>query len=311
MSEKPLISIIIPTKDREPIFEKTLDSALKAVEGYDIEIIIVNDSKEHKVQLKESYPNVIVVDNPKIGVASARNFGARIAKSDLLLFIDNDILISRNNIITTLELYKDNYKICYNFNWVYPVKFVGRMRRLQFGRYLDKNNFTSLRGWNKAERSVKWNFKKPFEVDMVGSYYLPIYKSVFETIGDYNENLPHAGSEDYDFSKRFRAAGYRIFIHPSCMVYHYEVDRIEIDEWLNSKVRAGETRRVAVELGYEELAMTFGPFKKMLIKFGINKRGFFKSILSGIPNNQIYDRLYFKIVNYMLMVSLYQGYTRK
>ena len=89
MSEKPLISIIIPTKDRETIFEKTLYSALKAVEGYDIEIIVVNDSKEHKVLLKDKYPNVIVVDNPKEGVASARNLGARIAKSDLLLFFDD------------------------------------------------------------------------------------------------------------------------------------------------------------------------------------------------------------------------------
>ena len=185
------------------------------------------------------------------------------------------------------------------------------MKRLQFGRYLDSHNFTSLRGWNKAERSVKWNFKNPFEVDMVGSYYLPIYKSVFEKIGDYNENFPHSGSEDYDFSKRFRAAGYRIFIHPSCMVYHYEIDRIEIDEWLNRKVRAGETRRVAVELGYQELAISYSSYKTAIIKFGIKRRGLFKTILNIIPNNKIYDRLYFKIVNYLLMVSLYEGYTRK
>src|ERR1035438_788899 len=163
MPDKPLISIIIPTKDREPIFEKTFESAHKAIEGFDIEIIIVNDSKEKKVKLKENYPNVTVVDNPKNGVASARNLGAHLAKSDLLLFLDNDILISRNNIITTLELYKDNYEICYNFNWVYPVQFVGKMKRLQFGRYLDANNFTSLRGWNKADRTVKWNFKVPLD----------------------------------------------------------------------------------------------------------------------------------------------------
>ena len=311
MPDKPLISIIIPTKDRDPIFQKTFDSAIKAIEGFNIEIIIVNDSKENKVVLKESYPNVVIIDNPKNGVASARNLGANIAKSDLLLFLDNDILISRNNIITTLELYKDNYQICYNFNWVYPVKFVGKMKRLQFGRYLDKHNFTSLRGWNKADRTVKWDFKRPFEVQMVASYYLPIYQSAFEKIGGYNENFPHSGAEDYDFSKRFIAAGYRIFIHPSSMVYHYEVDRIEIDEWLNRKVRAGETRKVAVELGYEELKITHGAFKRMIIKFGFKRRKFFKWILTNIPNNQIYDRIYFKIVNYLLMVSLYEGYTKK
>jgi GT2 family glycosyltransferase len=311
MSEKPDISIIIPTKDREAIFEKTFESAIKAIEGFNIEIIIVNDSKEHKVRLIEEHPNVTVVDNPKNGVASARNLGANIAKSNLLLFLDNDILISRNNIITTLELYKDNYQICYNFNWVYPVKFVGKMKRLQFGRYLDKHNFTSLRGWNKADRTVKWDFKRPFEVEMVASFYLPIYKSAFDKVGGFNENFPHSGAENYDFSKRFKAAGYKIFIHPSSMVYHYEIDRIEIDEWLNRKVREGETRKVAVEIGYEELRIAHGSFKRTILKFGIKRRKFFKWILSYIPNNHIYDGIYFKIVNYLLSVSLYEGYTRK
>ena len=41
----PLISIIIPTKDRGEVFNDTILAALKAIRNFQIEVIVVNDSK--------------------------------------------------------------------------------------------------------------------------------------------------------------------------------------------------------------------------------------------------------------------------
>jgi glycosyltransferase involved in cell wall biosynthesis len=71
---KPDLSIIIPTKDRESILHQTLESAYRALEHLNGEVIVVNDS-DQPLQL-DAYPQVRLTKNPKAGVASARNHGS-------------------------------------------------------------------------------------------------------------------------------------------------------------------------------------------------------------------------------------------
>src|SRR5687768_17265350 len=95
------LSIIIPTKDRVAIFYKTLKNAFQAIADIDAEIIIVNDSKTSIVEVEALYRDkVAVYNNPKSGVASARNYGAARASAGLPLFLDDDMLISQENIHT-------------------------------------------------------------------------------------------------------------------------------------------------------------------------------------------------------------------
>ena len=66
------LSIIIPTKDRGDIFYKTLSCAVEATVHIQAEIIIVNDSRTGRPDVRKfSNMNIKLLDNPKAGVASA------------------------------------------------------------------------------------------------------------------------------------------------------------------------------------------------------------------------------------------------
>ncbi|HNL17615.1 MAG TPA: glycosyltransferase, partial [Chitinophagales bacterium] len=68
-----MLSIIIPTKDRTEILKLTLQKAIEAIEGFEIEIIVVNDGNEIKEKFEN--PKIQYFKNPKKGVTTARNYG--------------------------------------------------------------------------------------------------------------------------------------------------------------------------------------------------------------------------------------------
>ena len=300
------LSIIIPTKDRDNVFLKTLNSLYPAIKNYPSEIIVINDSKTKSIQVPEKYNNnTIVFNNPKNGVASARNFGATKAKYPNLLFIDDDMLVQEN----TIEQLNNTINLCpntaINFNWIYPPQLIEQIQKTQFGRYLITHKFTSLKGWSN---NLTWKDDKIFEADLVASYFLFISKENFNKVGGYNELFPHAGAEDFEFAKRLKQSEIIGLCNPLCIVWHNEEDRVDLKSWLKRKERSAETRKIAVDLGNTEMLINDNFIKKQiaLMLYRFNQLLFFT--LKAIPNYKTFDSLYFFITNRLLSAYLYHGY---
>lgn len=303
------ISIIIPTKDRKDILSKTLGNACVAMAGTEGEIIVINDSKTTSVEIPPLYKDkVSVFNNPVSGVASARNLGASKAKADLLLFLDDDMLISQENIRTTLQLHQAYKNCCINLNWIYPPELTDKISETQFGRYLIHYGFTSLKGWNRGEY---WNDRQLFKVNGITSQYLSMEKKVFIKAGGYNETFPHAGFEDYEFAQRLKQQEIDFYIYPLSMVYHNEEDRLQVEAWLQRKKRGGETRRVAVEMGFKQVALSYSFAKSTTLKCITLCSPFLILLAALVPNIQFLDIIYFKIINILLAAVIFEGYTFK
>lgn len=301
------ISIIIPTKDRGQIFEETLESASKAIVGMDAEIIVINDSRTSKPYISPNIQNVKLIDNPKSGVASARNLGALHAKSDLILFMDDDFLIPKECIIRLVEIALLHPKKIHLFNWVYPSTLYNQLPHLQFGRYLIQNGYTSVQGWLGNE----WSEEEVFELKDGASYFLPIRKSLFNEIGGYNENFPHAGAEDYDFVQRAKEKGVRFFLDKSYLLFHNENDRVDLQSWLKRKERNAETIKLAIQLGHKELLHHYGLMKRFIFKVIYHSKTVFFTCLKLIPNASIFDPLYFRLINILLAAHICKGLQNK
>jgi glycosyltransferase involved in cell wall biosynthesis len=87
----PKVSIIIPTLNRPKALIELLKRISRIIDNE--EIIVVDDSsKSQERQIKELISNQIVYINrgEKLGVSSARNVGAKMAKGEYLLFLDDD-----------------------------------------------------------------------------------------------------------------------------------------------------------------------------------------------------------------------------
>lgn len=301
-------SIIIPTYERKEVFEKTIVAAHEAIEGINAEIIVVNDSKIQEIHLPFNSPKIISLKNPGKGVASARNFGAARAQSDILIFLDDDILISKQAIKKLEEHLLNDKKNCYLLNWSYPPELVKKLKKSKFGRYLEKYNFVTLKGW----LGDQWQeAEEIFELQGGASYCLPITKSNFNKIGGYNESFPHAGAEDYEFSERAKKAGTKFYLDKSVEVYHNEEDRLILSNWLARKKRNGETIRLASEIGYKELRFYYSPLKKNAYYILSKIKPIIHVTYNSIPNLRIFDIISFKCINLLLGIYLFEGYHKK
>jgi len=87
-----LCSVIIPARNAA----RTIGECLLAVLSQSVprslyEIIVVDDgSTDATARIARSH-NVRVIPQPPLGVAAARNTGARAARGEILLFVDADI----------------------------------------------------------------------------------------------------------------------------------------------------------------------------------------------------------------------------
>jgi len=302
-----VLSIIIPTRDRGAVFDETLRSAIKAIEHLDAEILVVNDSPD-KQPVVPVLPNVRMIKNPGRGVASARNSGVRSTTGDIILFLDDDIVISRQSIDRILKTHSEMTNICLNVNWEYPPDMMKQISGTQFGRFLIASRLTSFKGWYNHP---SWRDNELFASKSVASFHLSMKRKDFEKTPGYNETFPHAGFEDHDFPQELKKAGLSFFIDGRAMVYHNEADRMNFNNWLANQERRAVTRKVAVNLGYKELTLKHSAFKRFLFSIVGAGDGVIRAMIYLIPNTRIFDPLFFKLVGALEAHRIYRGYTLK
>ena len=87
------ISIIIPTLNR-PIQSKVLISNISLFLNRNVELIVIDDSKKPMDLANLSKEIKYRHRGEKLGVCSARNYGASFAKGEYLLFLDDDDKVS-------------------------------------------------------------------------------------------------------------------------------------------------------------------------------------------------------------------------
>ena len=106
------ISFIVPAYNEEKYIKRTLLSiymAMYHLNMYSYEIIVVNDKstdKTREIVKKMGYP-VYDVDHRHLG--KVRNSGAKMAKGDILVFVDADTVI-KEEVVSEMLVALENYK---------------------------------------------------------------------------------------------------------------------------------------------------------------------------------------------------------
>lgn len=301
------LSVIIPTKDRGSVFDETLRCAMNAVEHLDAEILVVNDSRETRPAIPVS-SRVRMMENPGRGVASARNSGVRSTSGDLILFLDDDIVISRESIDHIMNVHRELKDICLNVNWEYPQTTIELISKTQFGRFMITSRLTSFKGWY---HHPSWRDNELFASTSVASFHLSLKRNDFLRTPGYNEKFPHAGFEDYDFPLELKKAGMSFYIDSRTTVYHNEADRINFGNWLANQERRAATRKVAVGLGYKELIIEYTAFKRFMFSLIGISNGIIKAMMYLTPNVRVFDPLYFRLISALQAQRIYRGYSSR
>ena len=103
------LSVIIPAFNEADYLPSTLGSIQRAFEhlrdraGVNVEVIVVdNNSTDETASVAEAM-GATVVEEPVQGIGRARNCGASVAQSDVLIFVDADVIVP----VTLLEVVHD------------------------------------------------------------------------------------------------------------------------------------------------------------------------------------------------------------
>jgi GT2 family glycosyltransferase len=301
------LSIVIPTCDRGTIFERTLEHAVEATADIECEILVVDDSRIRPLDAGSVPKGVALFRNPGSGVASARNFGAFRAQGTYLLFLDDDILISKESVRAVLALHRTTPGLILNPNWRYNEDMQQVLQRSSFGRFMHHHRLDSFRGWYQHPR---WQEQALFETPIVASFHLSLERSMFLKSGGYNEAFSMAGYEDYDFPRRLRDAGNGMFIDTRIRVWHNEWDRIDIRNWLARQRNGGHTRHQAVRQGYKELALEYGWVRRTALTTVLWLQPALLVLIGILGRRSVFDWFTWKVIGGLQAAAIFDGYIR-
>lgn len=177
--KKPLISVIIPTYNRDYILPKAIESVLNQT-FKDLELIVVDDgSKDNTPYLVSKYP-LIYVRKPHRGVSHSRNIGIFKARGEFIAFLDSDDVFVPEKLEKQLRFLEKNpsYKIVQTEEiW-----------------YKGEKRINPKKIHQKAEG---WFFDRAIKLCVVSISTVLMKKEVFKEVGVFDESFPVC--EDYEF----------------------------------------------------------------------------------------------------------------
>ncbi len=179
--KKPLVSIIIPTKNSENTIEECLKS-IRAQTFDNIEMIVVdNYSKDKTVPIATRYGAKIFLKGPERGAQV--NFGAANANGRYLYRVDSDFVLQPDVVREAVENCENHgYDAIAIHNTSDPtVSFWAKVRKAERDCYRNDELNVAARFWKRE---------------------------VFAAVGGFDETL--VAADDYDLHNRLLKRGYKI-----------------------------------------------------------------------------------------------------
>jgi glycosyltransferase involved in cell wall biosynthesis len=228
MTQSPFFSIIIPTYNRAPFIEATIESVLEQTYPHYEIIVVDNCSTDNTVELLQPYISAqqiqFIKHEENYERARSRNTGLSAARGDFVTFLDSDDFMYRTNLEEAAQ-YALAHPECKCFHNLFEL--VDAERRVIY-RY----KFPSLK--NQTRSIARGNF-----MSCIGDF---IHREIY-TKYRFDTRREVTGSEDWDFWLRVLA--------------DYKVGRIEK---INSGIRHHEGRSVnnqdlvSLQQGLERIA---------------------------------------------------------
>ncbi|WP_372366657.1 glycosyltransferase family 2 protein [Candidatus Uabimicrobium sp. HlEnr_7] len=177
---KNLVTVIIPTFNRELFIGKCIDAVQKQSHK-NIELIVVDDgSTDNTPQILSQYKQQIkVITQKNMGVSSARNIGIANANGNFIAFCDSDDYWLPKKIQLQLSLFNQNPNamLCYtNEIWI--------------------KNGQRINPKKKHQKFSGHILSKCLEMCIVSPSSIIMRREFFNEIGNFDETLP--ACEDYD-----------------------------------------------------------------------------------------------------------------
>jgi len=217
------ISVIIPTCDgREKEIKKLITSLLKLRKDI-FEIIVVIDKSEetrkYLTNLRKRYKMIkILFSKERRGRCKAKNEGAKIAKGNILTFLDDDVVIRDKKYFKLLLEDFKNYKIAAVAGREIKSGEKSLIKRLVY------NKVGIINSLGEVTSNFDIFLEKPIVVQALPGCNFSVRKDVFKLAGGFDEtyDIGTAYREETDLQIRIRKLGFSLLFDPRISVQHVE-----------------------------------------------------------------------------------------
>jgi len=214
----PLLSVIIPTRNRVKSLKLLLESlAVPARIGIpETEIIVVDNGSTDETHRwldaqreQNQSGGLIILDEPRPGKSNALNRALSVARGEIFMVLDDDVVIQSNCLAKHAEAHT-------------ATQFAAIQGRILAGK-------DSLGNPADANRLREYNIplidygEEIVAIRGLTGTNMSFKRAVFEKVGFFDPRLgPGAAgfSEDTEYSIRIRKAGFKIGYTPHAIVYH-------------------------------------------------------------------------------------------
>lgn len=224
---EPLVSLLIPTRDRRELVETAITSIIKKSDYKNFEIIVIDNGSTDPdtlkyfthIQKKDSRVRVIGYDYP-FNYSAINNYGISKTKGDIVGFINNDIEVISPCWLAEMVSHALRPQVgCVGAKLYYSnesLQHAGVILGIggvagHSHKYFPKNHPGYF-----ARTMLTQN------LSAVTAACLIMRKSVFEEVGGFDEKNLKVAFNDIDLCLKVREAGYRNLWTPYAELYHHE-----------------------------------------------------------------------------------------
>jgi glycosyltransferase involved in cell wall biosynthesis len=222
----PLVSIIMPTRDRADLLRTCVASILDRTVYEPFELMIVdNDSVEQETAAllaklaKDRRVRVLSYPHP-FNYSAINNFAARAAQGEILALLNNDIEVISEDWLTEMAAWATQPDIgCVGAKLYYPnnrVQHAGVILGLGGVAGHAHKFFPRDHGGHFGRLKVAQNYSA------VTGACLVVRKEIYDAVGGLDEENLIVAFNDVDFCLKVRQMGYRNVWTPFAELYHHE-----------------------------------------------------------------------------------------
>ena len=217
------VSIIIPVYNASKTIKETLSAIIEQNGNLpETEIIAVDDgSTDDTFSILSEFQNIRVLHQENAGPASARNFGAKAAGGDILVFTDSDTVPHSDWLERLVEPFKEPTIVA------------------SAGTYSVANYENHLAELIQREIELRHAGYGEF-IQFGGTYNLAVRANLFREIGGFDESYRRASGEDNDLCYRILRRGHLIRYVSAARVAHYHPEKL--GKYLKEQFRHGYWR---------------------------------------------------------------------
>jgi GT2 family glycosyltransferase len=224
MAERPIISLIIPTFQREELLRKCLHSIYVAEQHFlGFEVVVVDDGGGLSEEIEKEFAGAEIrwVRLPENrGQASAQEIGRQRARGEILAFLDDDCILKEAWLSEIQRFFATHLQLACVTGRVEAQETSHIQARTRQEIYNERLRRFAEEGF-KAALQAKW--KLPDCPDVLLSDHLSggnfaIRREVLEAIGGFDQSAQFGN--DRVMSHRLLEAGHAIAYDPDMVVYH-------------------------------------------------------------------------------------------